>query len=159
MLKSGASMFSGVYIGCKEKRSIFCDILLPNIVKKNMKVMHYFMFDCTINNNESSECLIWSKLGYKAWIRTLNLVIHGLITLGKDGCAKSDEFSEKIQTAFNPTPLIFGKSYFNFFGNATFPSEGTVAVYEVGWLRTKVLQSWHQQLSLSDPCPIIALPF
>ena len=24
--------------------------------------------------------------------------------LGKDGCAKSDEFSEKIQTAFNSTP-------------------------------------------------------
>ena len=29
--------------------------------------------------------------------------------LGKDGVSKTDEFSEKFQTAFDP-PLIFGKS-------------------------------------------------
>ena len=26
--------------------------------------------------------------------------------LGKDGCAKSDEFSEKFQTAFDPPPFM-----------------------------------------------------
>ena len=29
--------------------------------------------------------------------------------------SKTDEFLEKFQTAFDPPPLIFGKSYFNFF--------------------------------------------
>ena len=29
--------------------------------------------------------------------------------LGKDGATKSNEFSEKLQTAFNPPLLIFGK--------------------------------------------------
>ena len=32
-------------------------------------------------------------------------------TLGKDGHTKTDEFLEKFQTAFDPPPLIFGKSY------------------------------------------------
>ena len=34
--------------------------------------------------------------------------------LGKDPATKSDEFLEKLQTAFDP-PLIFGKLYCNFF--------------------------------------------
>ena len=37
-----------------------------------------------------------------------------LTPLGKGGATKSDEFSEKFQTAFDP-PLIFGKLYCNFF--------------------------------------------
>ena len=35
--------------------------------------------------------------------------------LGKDPVAKSDDFLEKIQTAFDPPPLIFGKLYCNLF--------------------------------------------
>ena len=36
--------------------------------------------------------------------------------LGTDGATKSDEFSKKFQTAFDPPPpLIFGKLYCNFF--------------------------------------------
>ena len=36
--------------------------------------------------------------------------------LGKDPATKSDEFSEKFQTAFDPpSPLIFGKLYCIFF--------------------------------------------
>ena len=37
------------------------------------------------------------------------------LQLGKDGCTKSDYFSEKFQTAFEPQPLIFGKLYCKFF--------------------------------------------
>ena len=36
-------------------------------------------------------------------------------TLGKPPPTKTDEFSEKFQTAFDPAPLIFGKSYCRFF--------------------------------------------
>ena len=35
--------------------------------------------------------------------------------LGKGPATKSDGFLEKFQTAFDPPPLIFGKSYSNFF--------------------------------------------
>ena len=35
-------------------------------------------------------------------------------TLGKYGCTKANEFSEKIQTAFD-LPFIFGRLYCNFF--------------------------------------------
>ena len=35
--------------------------------------------------------------------------------LGKGPATKSDEFLEKFQTAFDPTPLIFGKLYCKFF--------------------------------------------
>ena len=35
--------------------------------------------------------------------------------LGKHPPSKTDEFSEKFQTAFDPPPLIFGKSYCGFF--------------------------------------------
>ena len=34
--------------------------------------------------------------------------------LGKDAATKSDEFLEKLQTAFDPPPLIFGKLYCKF---------------------------------------------
>ena len=34
---------------------------------------------------------------------------------GKPTSSKTDEFSEKFQTAFDPPPLIFGKSYCKFF--------------------------------------------
>ena len=34
--------------------------------------------------------------------------------LGTDGVSKTDETSEKFQTAFDPPPLIFGKSYCGF---------------------------------------------
>ena len=33
---------------------------------------------------------------------------------GTDGVTKTDKFSEKFQTAFDPPPLIFGKSYCGF---------------------------------------------
>ena len=36
--------------------------------------------------------------------------------LGTGHATKSDEFLEKIQTAFDPPPLIFGKIYCIFFG-------------------------------------------
>ena len=34
---------------------------------------------------------------------------------GKPCTSKTDEFSEKFQTAFDPTPITFRKSYCNFF--------------------------------------------
>ena len=37
--------------------------------------------------------------------------------------SKTDEFSEKFQTAFDPPPLIFGKLYCKFFKLATKPSK------------------------------------
>ena len=37
--------------------------------------------------------------------------------LGKDPATKSDEFLEKFQTVFDPSPLIFGELYCNFFYN------------------------------------------
>ena len=42
------------------------------------------------------------------------LVVSNCLT-GKGGNTKSDEFLEKFQTAFDLPPLIFGKSYCNFF--------------------------------------------
>ena len=39
----------------------------------------------------------------------------GVRVLGTGDNTKADEFSEKFQTAFDPTPLIFGKSCYNFF--------------------------------------------
>ena len=44
------------------------------------------------------------------------LVVSNCLT-GKGGNTKSDEFLEKFQTAFDLPPLIFGKSYCNFFFN------------------------------------------
>ena len=38
----------------------------------------------------------------------------GTKCLGKGPATKSDEFSEKFQTAFDPSPLIFGKLYCKF---------------------------------------------
>ena len=37
------------------------------------------------------------------------------VFLGKGGASKTDEFLEKFQTAFDPPPLIFGKSCYAFF--------------------------------------------
>ena len=44
-----------------------------------------------------------------------NKKIGKIKDLGKDGATKADEFSETIQTAFAPPPLIFGKLWCNFF--------------------------------------------
>ena len=38
------------------------------------------------------------------------------LPLGTDHVTKKDEFSEKFQTAIDPPPLIFWKSYYNFSG-------------------------------------------
>ena len=40
---------------------------------------------------------------------------RGTSSLGKDGPTKTDEFLEKFQTAFDPPPLIFGKTCCAFF--------------------------------------------
>ena len=37
--------------------------------------------------------------------------LENVARLGKDNPTKTDEFLEKFQTAFDPPPLIFGKSY------------------------------------------------
>ena len=51
------------------------------------------------------------------------------LELGKGKNTKSDEFSEKFQTAFDPLPLIFGKLYCNFFmaGMVAHVREGMMA--------------------------------
>ena len=47
------------------------------------------------------------------WCKELTLIEAGINSsdLGKGGVSKTDEFLEKFQTAFDPPPLIFGKSY------------------------------------------------
>ena len=45
----------------------------------------------------------------------------------RDAATKTDEFSEKFQTAF--PPLIFGKSYWKFFILATKPSKVAGTLY------------------------------
>ena len=44
-------------------------------------------------------------------MQKIGLFLHGPVrwNLGKDGCAKLDEFSEKFQMAFDPCPLIYRK--------------------------------------------------
>ena len=51
-------------------------------------------------------------LVFKRDIRYKVFLVRGL---GKDGATKSDDFLEKIQTAFNPL-LIFGNLHCKFFG-------------------------------------------
>ena len=66
-------------------------------------------------------CKILGFIALLAAVLTISLVthyqfVHELVlftTLGKDGCAKSDYFLEKFQTAFDPPP-IFGKLYCKF---------------------------------------------
>ena len=43
------------------------------------------------------------------------MMIIYIFCLGKPHPTKTDEFSEKFQTAFDPPLLIFGKSYCRFF--------------------------------------------
>ena len=49
---------------------------------------------------------------YQSFLATLVALDFTLVSsgYGKDGISKTDEFSEKFQTAFDPPPLIFGKS-------------------------------------------------
>ena len=47
-----------------------------------------------------------------------NLVVLAEHWLGKPRTSKTDEFSEKFQTALDPPPLILGKSHCNFFRNS-----------------------------------------
>ena len=60
---------------------------------------------------------IWcpNKNTAKPYGDALVYTLHSLLI--DKGCltsSKTDEFSEKFQTAFDPPPLIFGKSYCNF---------------------------------------------
>ena len=48
---------------------------------------------------------------------------------GKDGVSKTDEFSEKFQTAFDPPPLIFGKSCCAFRDKSAYVQYGGTVVY------------------------------
>ena len=53
------------------------------------------------------------------WDSSNSLAVTGesvvFAILGMPCTSKTDEFLEKLQTAFDPPPLIFGKSYCNFF--------------------------------------------
>ena len=61
-------------------------------------------------NGKKISCLLLKGLIYLA---RYNFHTDGL---GKPSPSKTDEFSEKFQTAFAPPPpLIFGKLYCNFF--------------------------------------------
>ena len=62
------------------------------------------------------------KKSFLGLIEPLQLFWHHYLVnctndkLGTDGATKSDEFSKKFQTAFDPPPpLIFGKLYCNFY--------------------------------------------
>ena len=51
------------------------------------------------------------------------------VPLGTDGVFKTDEFSEKFQTAFDPPPLNFGKSYSRFRDKSAYVHYGGTVVY------------------------------
>ena len=57
---------------------------------------------------------LW-KSGYLATVLIWSDYPLKVQLLGKGGATKSDEFSEKFQTAFDSPSLIFGKLYCNFF--------------------------------------------
>ena len=75
-----------------------------------------------------------------------------------DGCTKSDSFSEKIQMAFKPPPLIFGKLCRNIFITDCFGSRvgKIVLVAAIDWneIRKKIFFCWSWSLTKLNwkPC-------
>ena len=70
-----------------------------------------------ICKRQLAECELESVGGeHGCWLgqhKNTKEYVHKLGLLGTGGCTKTDEFSEKFQTAFD-APLIFGKSCCNF---------------------------------------------
>ena len=65
-------------------------------------------------------------------------------TLGKPVPTKTDEFSEKFQTAFDPPPLIFGKSCCRFFKKLYSLKNHTCGIF--------LKSPGYESIKNNDPC-------
>ena len=77
-----------------------------------------FSQSCEKSNSRIYENFIFEGRNIQfSWVSFSRRIIRELYFLGKPCITKMDKFSEKFRTAFDP-PLLFGKSYCNFFQNS-----------------------------------------
>ena len=107
----------------------------PAISGQTLSNWHWLILDCLLSPFQSLSFCFGHRLcptGATSWsrmhcadadTRLCQLCFRGLrgeppTLLGKPTSSKTDEFSEKFQTAIGPPPLIFRKSHCKFFQNS-----------------------------------------